>query len=268
MIGSPTTTEPVDPTTFPIVLRAEASSPPTRGAGDEVGEGRLGRALTASWWGTGLTVLLTIANLPLVSMALLLRPDPSMTWLVALAAIALGPALSAGLYAVREHYVDPDVPVVRAFWRGYRLNWRDASALSAPACVLGGIVGLVVLGGPEAGVPGIVIGLAAGVGILLVVMTLHALALRSFFRSTLVDAIAAAAYYLVRRWRASLGVLVLVAGAVTVATVVSDLLLTLLAGVWAWLWYRISAPMLREAALLLDGPSRGNDPVPAGGGRP
>lgn len=232
----------VDPASFPVTPRAWGA----RG-GDEVGDGPFGRALSAFVWGLGLTALLAAANLPLVLLALLLRPDPSLAWLVALATIPLGPALSAALYAVRERYVDPDVPVARAFARGYRANLRDASVLAVPVCLLGAVAALVATSGRDAGVPAVLSGLAAGVGLLLVVLALHALALRTFFRLPALDAVQLAALSLGTRWRASLGVLALVAGAVLVATAASDLLLTLLAGVGVWLWYRVTASMLRDA---------------------
>jgi uncharacterized membrane protein YesL len=243
--AAPAEAGPVDPTSFPVLPPGGWAAGPR--AGDEVGDGPVGRALTAFLWGLGLTGLLAAANLPLVVLALLLRPDPSLAWLVVLALLPVGPALSAALYAVREHYVAPDVPVARAFARGYRLSWRDAAAVSVPVCLLGGVVGVVTAGGRDAGVPGVVAGIAPGVGVLVVVAALHALALRTFFRLPVVAAARVAAFYLVTRWRASLATLVLVAGAAVVATAASDLLLALLGGVWVWLWYRTVAPVLRDA---------------------
>lgn len=237
----------VDPTTFPVAPADRDPSRPGPRRGDEVGDGPFGRAVTAFAWGAGLAALLAAANLPLVVLGLLLRPDPSLTWLVALAAIPAGPALSAGLYAVREHYVDARVPLARAFGRGYRLGWRDATAVAAPVCLLGGLVVLVADDARASGVPALVAGLAPGAGVLLLVVALHALALRTFFRLPLTAALQAGAYYLGARWRASLGTLALLAGAVAVAAAASDLLLVLLGGVWVWLWYRTTAGMLRDA---------------------
>gem|GEM_PF-2476357 len=249
----------LDPTTFPVTARAGTATGPASRPGDEVGDGPFGRAVTAFAWGAALTALLALANLPAVLLALLLRPDPSLAWLVVLAALPLAPALSAGLYAVREHYLDPDVPVARAFGRGYRLGWRDAAAIGVPVCLLGAAAALVAGAGPDAGVPAVLSGLALGAGVLLLVLALHALALRTFFQLPLAGAAQLAAYYLVRRWRASLGVLALAGGAVAVATLASDLLLTLLAGVGVWLWYRASAGLLRDAAARFLVPS----PAPA-----
>lgn len=247
----------VDPTTFPITAPAQGWAAAPR-PGDEVGDGRFGRALTAFTWGLGLTALLTAANLPVVLLGLLLDPAPGLVWLVVLALLPLGPALAAGLYAVRAHYVTPDVPVARAFARGYAVNWRDAAVLTVPVCLLGGVVALVATSGRDAGVPAVASGLAGGIGVLAVVTALHALALRTFFRLALADAVQAAAFYLVTRWRASLGTLVLVVGAAVVATAASDLLLTLLAGVWVWLWYRTTAPMLRDARARFLGAAAGS----------
>lgn len=250
--------EALDPTSFPITPRAWSEARAASGHGDEVGDGPFGRAVTAFAWGAGLTALLATANLPLVAAALLLRPDPSLAWLVAAAALPLGPALSAGLYAVRAHYLDPDLPVARAFGRGYRVNWRDASAVWLPVCLLGAVVALVGAGGRDAGVPALATGLAPGAGVVVLVVALHALALRTFFRLRATDVARAAAYYLVARWRTSLGILLLAAGAVAVAALASDLLLALLAGVWVWLWYRTAAALLRDAAdRFLTGPAAG-----------
>ncbi|MBW0255164.1 hypothetical protein [Cellulomonas sp. PS-H5] len=234
---------PADPAAFPVTPRDRDDAHPGRRRGDEVGDGPFGRAVAAFAWGAGLTALLAAANLPLVALALLLRPDPSLAWLVALAAVPAGPALSAGLYAVREHYVDPGVAVTRAFGRGYRLGWREALAVSTPVC----LVAVVGAGARSSGVPALVAGLAPGAAVLLVLVALHALALRTFFRLPLAAAWQAGAYYLVARWRASLGTLALLAGAVAVAAAASDLLLVLLGGVWVWLWYRTTAGMLRDA---------------------
>ncbi len=106
---------------------------------------------------------------------------------------------------------------------------------------------MVGAGARAAGVPAVVAGLAPGAGVLLLVVALHALALRTFFHLPLAAALQAGAYYLVARWRASLGTLALLAGAVAVAAAASDLLLVLLGGVWVWLWYRTTAGMLRDA---------------------
>lgn len=254
MSGARTAERPVDPASFPVTPRAWAEA---RGAsrGDEVGDGPFGRAVSGFVWGAGLTGLLVLADLPLVAAALLLRPDPSLAWLVALAAVPLGPALSAALYAVREHHVDPELGVTRAFGRGYRLGWRDASALWVPLCALGAVAAPTGAGARAAGVPPLVTGIATGAGVLLAVLVLHALALRTFYRLPAAHAVRLGASFLVTRWRASLGTLLLVAGALAVAALASDLLLTALAGVGVWLWYRTTAGMLRDAgARFLTGP--------------
>ncbi|ROR93634.1 hypothetical protein EDD28_3056 [Salana multivorans] len=244
---------PCDGPCFPIRPPRHTAEPAGETSG-EVGDGPLGRALGALGRGAGLTLLLAAANAPLVLSTLLLRPEPSLTWLVALCALALGPAMSAGLWTVREHHRSPDVGVLDAFRRGYRLGWRDALVTTAPACLVGWLLVTSVAGGPAAGVPDVVTGVARGAGVLLLVLTLHALALRTFFRLRPAAAWALAAHQLVRSWRSSIATLALVAGAVAVATLTSDVLLTALGGLWAALWYRAVAPMLRTsgAAFLAD----------------
>ncbi|WP_454294660.1 hypothetical protein [Salana multivorans] len=217
-------------------------------SGGEVGDGPVGSILGGLGWGVGLTLLLAAANAPLVLSSLLLRPDPSLTWLVALCALALGPALSAGLWTVRERHRSPDIGVLDAFRCGYRLSRRDALVTVAPACLVGWLITTSVAGGPAAGVPDILTGAARGTGVLLLVLTLHTIALRTFFRIGAAAAWVLAAHQLVRAWRTSLATLVLVAGVVVITALTSDLVLTALGGLWVVLWYRAVAPMLRPVS--------------------
>lgn len=210
---------------------------------DEVGEGRFSLAVAAFVWCVRLTVQLAVACLPLVLLALLLRPSASLTWLVVLAVQPVGPALAAGLFAVRARYRDPHLAVERAFWQGYRRSGRDAALLWTPATL---VVTAVLLVAAGASLPALYRGALLGFGALVVLGTLHALALATFFRFSVADAAQLGAHHLVRRWRASLGLAVLVALALAVATLLSDLALVALAGLGVWLWYRCLTPALRD----------------------
>lgn len=230
------------------IFPSPAPRRPAAPSSGEVGDGPVGSILGGLGWGAGLTLLLAAANAPLVLSSLLLRPDPSLSWLVALCTLALGPALSAGLWTVRERHRSPGTGVLDAFRCGYRLGWRDALVTMAPACLLGWLITTSIGGGPAAGVPEIVTGAARGAGLLLLVLTLHTLALRTFFRIGAAGAWVLAAHQLVRAWRTSLATLALVVGVVIVTALTSDVVLTALGGLWVVLWYRAVAPMLRPVS--------------------
>ncbi|HEY0188712.1 MAG TPA: hypothetical protein VGC67_14570 [Cellulomonas sp.] len=214
---------------------------------DEVGEGRFSLAVDAFVWCVRLTVQLAVAALPIVLLALLLRPDESLAWLVVLAALPVGPALAAGLFAVRARYREPHLAVERAFWRGYRRTWRDVVPLWMVATLVLGAIALVATGGGTAGIPALYRGVLLGLGVLVALGTLHALALAAFFRFPVLDAAQLGAYFLVRRWRVSLALLVLVVAAFGVAAVLSDVALVVLSGLWVWLCYRCVAPVPHDA---------------------
>lgn len=230
-----------DPLSFPVL-------PTPARFRDEIGEGRFTLALGAFVWSAALALNLALACLPMVALALFLRPTPSLTWLVLLASLSLGPALSAGLYAARGRYLDPQESVFILFWRGYRRNALDAARITVPATVICGAVVYATGFGRELGLPSIVNGVLLGFALLVVLVSLHALALVTFFRLPWTNALTLGVFYLVRAWRTTLVTLALVVAAVALTIVVSDLLLALLGGLWVWGWYRASASMLRDSS--------------------
>lgn len=230
-----------DPLTFPV-LPAPARSR------DELGEGRFTLALGAFVWSLALALNLALACLPMVALSLFLRPAPSLTWLVVLAWLSLGPALSAGLYAARGRYLAPEESVFVLFWRGYRLNALDAARVTVPATLL---CGAVVYGGGfgrELGLPVLFNGVLLGFALLVVLVSLHSLALVTFFRLPWTNALTLGVFYLAKAWRTTLVNVALVAVAIATTLLVSDLLLALVGGLWVWAWYRGSAPMLRDSS--------------------
>lgn len=230
-----------DPLSFPVLPLPAHSR-------DEIGEGRFTLALGAFVWSAALALNLALACLPMVALALFLRPTPSLTWLVVLAALSLGPALSAGLYAARGRYLDPQESVFVLFWRGYRLNALEAARITVPATLVCGAVAYAIGFGRELGLASVLNGVLLGFALLIVLVSLHALALVTFFRLSWTNALTLAVFYLVKAWRTTLVNLILVAAAVAITIVVSDLLLALLGGLWVWGWYRSSARMLRDGA--------------------
>lgn len=190
-------------------------------------------------WIVGLTAHLVLACLPTVLLSVFLQPAPSLAWLIAVGMIPVGPALCAGLYAARSRTTEPDLSVSRSFWRGYRINWLDGLKLSVPTILVVSAIAFVVAEGGNAGLPALYRGALLGFAALLIVGTLHALALAATFRFSLAELLQLAAYSLAKRWSVSLGLLALVCAAVFVAGYVSDLALAVLSGLWVWLYSRL-----------------------------
>lgn len=193
---------------------------------------------TAAWL-VVLTVHLVIACLPTVLLSVFFEPDPSLAWLTAVGMLPIGPALCAGLYAARSHATDAELTVSRAFWRGYRVNWLDALKVSVPAILIVSAVGFVVAEGGDAGLPALYRGALLGFAALLIVGTLHALALAATFRFSWAEVVQLAAYSLAKRWGVSLALLGLICAAVFVAGYFSDLAFAALSGLWVWLYSRL-----------------------------
>ena len=97
-----------------------------------LGQGTLGRATALVYWYVVVTALLALAALPTLALLLLLDRAASNVPLAALAALPLGPALSAALYAVRARETDDEVAPARTFVRGYRRGAPTRAARRAP----------------------------------------------------------------------------------------------------------------------------------------
>ncbi len=225
---------------FEPPVRADDPDKP-RGFGDGV----LGRAAEAVYWYMVLTALLAVASLPTLVLALLLMGSASNLLLVAASCVFLGPALSAGLYAVRARYtaqVD-DVGPARAFWRGYALNWKDVLPLWVPSMVLLGIIGFGVVYGAEAGIGALYRAVLLVIGVAVLLWALHALAISTFFSFRARDVARLAAFHLIMLWRTTFGVIALIIVAATVVRFATELGLVVVGGLWTWFWYQNDKPM-------------------------
>ncbi|WP_164544991.1 DUF624 domain-containing protein [Antribacter gilvus] len=209
-------------------------------------DGPLGRVTSAVYWFLVVELLLVLAMLPgLVPLALLDR-SVSNAPLVVLCLAPVGPALSAALFALRDRPRAESLSPGASFWKGYRLNVLDVLKLWVPALVVLGViaVGLVSVGTP--GVPVWYGGILIGIGGLVLMWTVNAVVVASFFGFRTRDVARLAGYYLFRLPLVALGVLSLLILATGIIVFTSDLLFVILMVFWAALVLRTVRPLLRD----------------------
>lgn len=212
----------------------------------EFGDGPLGRAANAIYWYLVVELLLVLTSLPgLVALALLDRSAGNAPFVV-LCLLPLGPAASAGLFALRDR-ATADTPVpASSFWRGYRLNWADVLRVWTPALVVLGILGFSLANLRGSGVPawyapGLVV---IGAGLLL--WTVNVLVIVSFFGFRARDSARLAAHYLAARPLVTLGNLSLLVLAGGVIVLTTEVLFGLFAVVWLAFVLRNAGPLLAD----------------------
>jgi len=223
-------------------------APETAGAHvpGELGHGPLGRATALVYWYVVVTARLGLAALPTLVLLLLLDRSASNAPLAALAAVPLGPALSAALYAVRAREGADEVVPARVFWRGYRLGALDVLRLWVPALVVLAVVAAVLANADAAGVGPAYAGVLVVVAVLVAVWALHAVAIATVFSFRTRDVARLAAHYLGRFPLVSLGVVSLLVAASGVAWFATDAVLAVVGGAWVWCWYRNDRRMLDD----------------------
>ena len=169
---------------------------------------------------------LVVALLPTAAMVVLLAPDPRNAPLFALAVIPAGPALIAGLYAVRRMEQSP----VRDFVRGYRLSWLDVVKLWAPAALV-----ISVLSADWLVIAGLVALWLANV----VVITAR-------FSFRVRDTARLAAYYLGAQWRCTLNVIFLGAVFAGLLALTSDWVAVFMLSPALYLLARMTRPLVAD----------------------
>lgn len=214
--------------------------------GGEVGRGPLARGAAAVYRYFVLEVLLLLTTLPTFAVWLLLARDASNAPLFVLGLLPVGPALVAGLGAVRAWELEPDLAPAKPFWRTYRREMLGTLAWWAPLLAL-----LAVLAVNLGGLGEVAGGTAfAPVTVLLVVLAAvwagHMLVLQTRFSFRLRDAARIAVIELLPQWRFSLGVLSLLLVLATVAVTTFDVVSLLL------LWAAVALLHLLSQPLVLD----------------
>ncbi len=227
----------------PASDRETSPEPPGPHVPGDPGHGALGRVTAAIYWFAAVTVLLALAASPTIVLLLLLDRSWSNVLLAALAAIPVGPALSAALYTMRDRDslgrdADAELAPARSFWRGYRLGFADVLRVWAPALVVLGMIGQVLVNADAAGVSGAYVVVLLVLAVAILTWALHAVAIATFFNFRTRDVARLAAYNLGRFPVVSLGVVSLVIVAGAVVWVGTEALLAVVGGVWVWFWYR------------------------------
>lgn len=214
---------------------------------------RIGRWV--AWW-LVLEGLVVLTSLPGFVGLLFLDRSAASVPLVALCAVPIGPSLAAAAFAwhrfLGERPADRDATPLRAFLRGYVLNWRDVLVWWVPLLVVLALLGVNAV---DAGVLGNVAGDDAFGGgnasalvyvvamIVLLVWAGNALVITSLFSFRTRDVLRLAAYYLGARPLPGLGVLALVILAAAAVLFVGDLLLWGLASAFVLALVRIAVPV-------------------------
>jgi uncharacterized membrane protein YesL len=215
-------------------------STPAVAAQRRFGTGPLSRAAALVYTLLVVEVLFTVAVLPGLVPLLLLDRDASNLPLVALCAVPFGPALSAALYAVRQHRGDlTDLQPAPAFVRGYRLNAIGALKVWVPLVAWLALIGVNLTHLGAAGVPRwwavplVLVGLGAAVA------GATALLITSLFVFRLRDVARLSVHFGLRNLATP--ALLVVATGVTVLA--DEVVLVLLASVLAMLWLRSTRAM-------------------------
>ncbi|WP_425955178.1 DUF624 domain-containing protein [Xylanimonas sp. McL0601] len=221
-----------------------AEQPTPRLPGD-FAQGPLGRLTAGVYWFVVVTALLAVTAFPSVVVLLLLDRSASNVPVLALAAVPLGPALSAALFATRDRVRAEDLAPARSFWKGYRLNWADVLRVWVPALVVLAIIAYVLANAQTAGLGAPYVVVLAVIGFLVAIAALHAVAIASIFSFRARDVARLATFYIFSKPSATVSVVSLLIVVGGLGTLLSALV-PLLGGVWVWFWYRGDLRMLDD----------------------
>ncbi|MFD8302087.1 hypothetical protein ACFV29_06975 [Streptomyces sp. NPDC059690] len=169
------------------------------------GDGPLSRAAALVHTLVTVEALLLAAASPGLAVLFLLGPDPSNLPLAAVAALPLGPALSAAVYALHHRDRDlTDLRPARAYARGWRLNALPVLRLWAPLLAWLTVIAFTLTHFSTTGLPGWWAVLLAAIGLGSLLWGAHALVLTSLFTFRTRDTARLAAYFLLRHRGATL----------------------------------------------------------------
>ena len=212
----------------------------------EIGPGVLSRFTAAVYRYLVLGVFLAVAGVPTLLAWMLLAPDPgNAAWFVA-ALLPAAPALSAALYAHRAWEKEPDLSPARPLFRGLRMNLRDTLAWWVPVLALATVLAVNVLFAGQVAGGAILRPVCLVLLVVLAVYSGHLLAVSSFFSFRFRDVLRVAAAEFFLAWKASLGILLLLAVAVGLVLLTSEAVLLLLAWAFAMMLWIIAKPVTAD----------------------
>lgn len=218
----------------------------TSPAARDPGDGVLGRGAGAIYWFLVIGVLLAVTTLPGTLPLMLLERSTSNLPLVALCLVPVGPAVSAGLFAMRDRDRAEALTPMRSFLRGYRLNALDVLKLWIPALVVLTIIMITLANLEHAGVPGGYATVLVVLAVAFAVWTGHTLVITSFFTLRSRDVARLGVYYIARTPLVALGVLATFVVAVGIVYFTFDVVLVLASPVLVWMLMRTCEAMVRH----------------------
>ncbi len=211
----------------------------------QFGEGPLSRATALVYTLLVVELMLLVTTLPGLVPLVLLDRNASNVPLAVACALPLGPAVSAGVFALYRHRGDlTDLKPAKAFWRGYRINVRGVLAVWVPWLVLLTVVGVSLANFRAAAVPGWWAALLVVVAALATLWVANALVITSLFAFRIRDVARLAAYFLGRTKGVTLGNACLLVVAAGVTYLTSEAVLALLGSVFALALVRTCRPMI------------------------
>jgi uncharacterized membrane protein YesL len=208
--------------------------------------GPLSRAATVAYWFVALEVLLVLTTAPGLAAVLLLDRDPSNIPLYALAAVPLGPAGAAAVFAWRVFLSERDPSPAGQFWRGYRLGWADALRVWVPALVALTVLGTNIAYRDAAGLSPALAVLQVVVAVVVLLWAIRTVVLTAAFSFRWRDAARLGVHTLVSRPLVTLGLVSLLVLAAGITVVTFDAVVVLLASVLSYLLVRNEEPVLAD----------------------
>ncbi|MDO3705161.1 hypothetical protein Q3W71_26170 [Micromonospora sp. C28SCA-DRY-2] len=210
----------------------------------QFGDGPLSRAAALIYTLLVVEVLLLVSTAPGLVTLLLLDRDVSNLPLVAACALPVGPAVSAGLYALHHQRLDlTDLHPARVFWRGYRAN-LGVLRIWVPLLVWLTVIAVNLAHLSAAGLPRWWAVPLVGVGAGAAVVGVNALVITSLFTFRVRDVVRLARYFVLRTPVVTLGHALLLVAATAVALATSEAVLAVLGAVLVLALLRGSDPMI------------------------
>lgn len=170
------------------------------------GDGILFRACNYLYWLLALTVLFALSNL-LILPAMFLARDVSNTALFAVAALPLGPAITALLSCMSRFARERDLAPVADYLRAYRANLVETLRFWVPAVVVGSIVGadLGHLQRSDSALDGVLFAALIVLSSIGALWLVNVFLITAHFRFRTRDTLRLALFYLGRKPRATIG---------------------------------------------------------------